>query len=122
MPSLKFSVVASILTQDLREAPRLAREIGFTGLLLDAYGAGMRIPDLSASGRREMRNLLARQSQELVGLRVDLGAKGFGPGADVDRLLANLDRAMDAAKGLAAPPVCVALGRLPEAPRHALPK
>src|SRR5437879_4874611 len=122
MPSLKYAVVASILSQDLREAPRAARELGFAGLLLDAYGPDMRIPDLSGSGRRELRRLLAAEKQDLVGLRVDLGSKGFGPGSDVDRLLLNLDRAMEAAKDLAAPLLCIDLGRLPEPMRAPDPK
>ena len=122
MSSLKFSVAASILTQDPREAPQLSREAGFSGLQFDAYGPALRIPDLSGTGRREFRRLLANQNQELVGLRIDLGAKGFGPGADVDQLLSGLDRAMEAATALAAPLVCVDLGRLPEPPRAATPK
>src|SRR5258706_7349338 len=122
MPSLKYSVVASLVSEDLREAPRAARELGFAGLLLDAYGPDMRIPDLSGSGRRELRRLLATEKQDLVGLRVDMGAKGFGPGVDVDRLLLNLDRAMEAAKDLAGPLMCIDLGRLPGPGRTAAAK
>ena len=35
--------------------------------------------------------MLATQNQTLVGLRVELGAKGFAPGADVDRLMDGLE-------------------------------
>jgi len=51
-----------------------------------------------------------------------LGAKGFGPGADVDRLLARLDKLLEAAKVLAAPLLCVDLGPLPPPPPDDRPK
>jgi sugar phosphate isomerase/epimerase len=120
--SQKFAVVASTFNADAREAARLSREAGFTGLQLDVYTDAMRLPDLTASGRRGFRTLLSRQDQELASLRVELGPKGFGVGADVDRLLFNLDRAMETAAGLAAPLLCVDLGPLPEPPREASPK
>src|SRR5947209_7479942 len=81
MPSFKLAVVASALDPDPRQAPRLSREMGFAGLHFEAYGAALRIPDLSATGRREFLHLLSNQSQHLVGLRADAGPKGFGPGA-----------------------------------------
>jgi sugar phosphate isomerase/epimerase len=55
----------------------------------------------------------------LVALRVDVGAKGFGPGADIDRLLSRFQSVMEAAKGLRAPLVCVEAGPLPEPARAA---
>jgi sugar phosphate isomerase/epimerase len=122
MPKFKLAVVASALDPDPRQASRLAREMAFAGLQFDAYGSALRIPDLSATGRREFLHLLSNQSQQLVGLRADADAKGFGPGADVDRLVQGLDRAMEAAKALAAPLICIDLGRLPEPPRLPKPK
>ena len=121
MRSIRCSIVATTLSGDPREALRLSREMGFGGLQFDAYGPSLRIPDLSGTGRREFRQLLAAQNQQLVALRVDLGSKGFGPGADVDRLLNGLDRALEAAVGLAAPLVCIDLGPLPEPERTATP-
>ncbi len=119
---LKFAVVASALSADAREAAGLARELGFSGLQFDAYSPALRIPELSGTGRREFLRVLAGQNQELVGLRVDAGPKGFGPGADVDRMLGGLDLVMEAAKALAAPLICMDLGPLPEPPKVAKPK
>lgn len=59
---------------------------------------------------------------QLVALRLDLGSKGFGPGADVDLELARLDEAMETAKGLQSPLVCVDLGPLPEPAREEKPR
>src|SRR5437660_7141665 len=116
---LKFSVVASTYGADLREAARLAREAGFAGLQLDIYTPAMRIPDLSASGRRELGRVLAGQEQQLVGLRLELAPKGLGPGADVDRVLHHVEQAMQAAAELAAPLLCIDLGPLPQPLRAA---
>lgn len=114
MGSIQFSVVAGALSNDPREAARLSREMGFVGLQFDAYGPSLRIPDLSNTGRREFRQVLSAQNQQPIGLRVELGPKGFSPGADVDRLLNGLNRAMEAAVGLGTSLVCVDLGPLPE--------
>jgi sugar phosphate isomerase/epimerase len=118
----KFGVVAATYSPDIRQAARLAREDGFGGVQLDAYTPTMRLPDLSGSGRRELRHLLAAQEQELVCLRIDLEAKGLGPGGDVDRMLYNVDRAMEAASALGTPLLCVDVGPLPEPQRVAAPQ
>jgi sugar phosphate isomerase/epimerase len=124
MPNVtdRLSIVASTVSSDPRVAPSRARELGFSGLLFDAYSSSLNIPDLSASGRREFRHVLSAQDQQLVGLRWDTGPKGLGPGADVDRVLARLDRVMEAAAGLVAPLVTVDLGPLPEPPPTLKPK
>jgi hypothetical protein len=124
MPKQKLSiaVVAAALSQDPRSAPQRARAAGFAGLQFDAYGSGLSIPDLSASGRREFLRLLSAQDQQLVGLRFDAGPEGLRPGADVDQVLARLERVLESAAGLAAPLVCVDLGPLPEPPAEAKPK
>jgi sugar phosphate isomerase/epimerase len=119
---LKLAVVAAALSQDPRAVPARAREAGFRGVLFDAYSPSLNIPDLSASGRREFRQLLSAQDRELVGLQWDAGANGFGPGADVDQALARLDRVMEAAAGLLVPLVCVEVGPLPEPPPSAKPR
>lgn len=112
--SVKLGVVASALSPDPRVAPGLARSAGFQGLQFDARSNAVDIAELSGTGRREFRHMLSSRGQELVGLRHDLGSKGLGPGADVDRELARLARVMDAATGLGSPLVCVDLGPLPE--------
>lgn len=118
---LRIGIIAAALTTDAREAPRLARVLGFDGLLFDAYGPALSLPDLSQSGRREFRHLLAAESRQLVGLRADLGPKGLTLGVDVDRILSQLEKAMEAAAGLQAPLLCMDLGPLPTPPAEPKP-
>src|SRR3712207_6273707 len=106
----QFGVVAAALTDDVRESGRAARVAGFDGVLFEAVSPALDVPALSATGRREFRRTLSSQDRALVGLRADLGKRGLAPGADVDQVLARMDRVMEAAKGLAAPLVCVDLG------------
>jgi sugar phosphate isomerase/epimerase len=123
--TVKLGVVASAFSPDPRVAPGLARSAGFQGLQFDARSNAVDIAELSGTGRREFRQVLGSRNQELVGLRHDLGSKGLGPAADVDRELERLARVMDAATGLGAPLVCVDLGPLPEpqaAPEPPKPK
>jgi sugar phosphate isomerase/epimerase len=111
-----YAVNASALSTDPRQAALAARQAGFAGLLFDAYSAALTMTDLSATGRREFRHMLSSQDRHLVGLRVDTGPKGFGPGADIDRLLSQFDKVMETAASLAAPLLCVETGPLPEPP------
>src|SRR5688572_28999772 len=122
MRPVQISVTASALTNDARAAARLARQAGFGGIVFDAFSAALNLPELSASGRREFRRMLAAEAQPLVAVQCDLGAKGFGPGADVERALSHLDRAMEVAADLGAGCVSVELGPLPPAPARAKPK
>jgi sugar phosphate isomerase/epimerase len=121
-PSLSLGVVAAAVSQDPRSAARVSRAAGFSGLQFDAYSSAINIPDLSASGRREFRQVLSSQDQQLVALRWELGPRGLRPGTDADQAIASLDRVMEAAAGLMAPLVCVDLGPLPEPPPAAKPK
>jgi sugar phosphate isomerase/epimerase len=118
MPDLPYlyAVNASTFSTDPREAAIAARRAGFSGLLFDAYSASLNITDLSSTGRREFRHILSAQDRQLVGFRVDLGIKGFGPGADVDRLLSQLQKVMETSAAMTAPLLCVETGPLPEAP------
>jgi sugar phosphate isomerase/epimerase len=123
--TVKLGVVASAFSADPRVAPGLARTAGFRGLQFDARSNAVDIAELSGTGRREFRHVLSARNQELVGLRHDVGPKGLGPGADVDRELARLARVMEAATGLGSPLVCVDVGPLPEplaAPEPEKPK
>ncbi len=119
--TLKLGIAAAALSTDARQAPRLARQLGFDGLLFDAYSPSLSLPDLSQSGRREFRHVLAAESRELVGLRADVGPKGLAPGVDVDRILSLLTKAMEAAAGLQAPLLCMDLGPLPIPPAEPKP-
>ena len=115
--SLQLGVVAAALSPDPREAVGLSRQLGFAGLQFDGRSSSLDLAQLSASGRREFRRILASQNQQLIGLRTDAGPSGFTPGADVDRALAHVERLMEAAAGLNAPLVCLDLGPLPTAPQ-----
>lgn len=118
---IQLAVVAEALAGDLREAVRLSRVGGFAGVQVDAYGP-VNLPDLSVSGRRDLKHLLAVHEQSLVALRVDIGAKGFSTGADVDRVLARLEKAMELAAGLGTRLVSVDIGPLPTPPRQSKPR
>src|SRR5262249_30896312 len=87
-----------------------------------AYTARMRLPDLSATGRREFRHVLAGQQRELVAVHVDCGPRGLGPGADVDRGINGVDRAVGGARGVGAAGVAVEGGPRTESARDAKPK
>jgi sugar phosphate isomerase/epimerase len=120
--TVSLAVVAAALSQDPRAVAARSRAAGFAGLQFDAYSAGLSLPELSVSGRREFLRLLGAQDQRLVGLRWDAGPKGLRPGADIDQILSRLERVMEAAAGLQAPLVCVDVGPLPEPPPEAKPK
>lgn len=108
-----ISVVAAALCEDLRDAARLARREGFAGMQLPVRSAALNIPELSASGRREVRRILAAENQGLVGLCMQLEGGGLAPGADVDRALDSVEQAMESAAGLGARLLCVDIGALP---------
>src|SRR5207253_591882 len=122
MAKLNFSVMASALSDDLRNAPRAARASGFSGLVFDAFSSRLNLAELSASGRRDFRHLLSAQDQQLVALSVDIGPKGIGVDADVDRVMARLDTAMETAMGVGTKLICVDLGPLPVPPQQEKPR
>ena len=119
LTGLKVSVVSTAFSDDVRSAATEARTAGFSGLLVDAVSAALDLTELSASGRREFQRLLSSNGLALVGLRGDVGANGFGPGADVDRLLSRLGGMLETAAGLQARLLCLEAGPLPEPPRVA---
>jgi len=122
LEKIKIGVAASAFGDDLRDAPRRARTLGFDGLQYDAYSPSLNIPELSGSGRREFLRLLSSQDRQLVGLRFDVGSKGFGPGADVDRALDRLEKVMESAAAMGSPLICVDAGPLPAPQRQIIPK
>lgn len=119
---LKLGITASALGDDLRAIPKAARTLGFAGIQYDAYSNLLDITQLSASGRREFLSLLSAQDRQLIGLRFDAGAKGFGPGADIDRILDRLDKVLQSAAESGSPLVCLDVGPLPSPPRTTKPK
>jgi len=112
----RLSVVASALSTDARVAAHAARTLGFAGIQFDATSAALDLTTLSGTGRREFRHVLSSFNLQLVGLRFELGPRGFGPASNVERVLEQLERTLETAAGLAAPLVCVDLGPLPPAP------
>lgn len=120
--TFKLGIAASALGNDVRQAPRIARTLGFDGLQFDADSSLLNLIDLAPSGRREFLRLLSTQDRELVGLRFDLGSKGLSPGADVDRAIDRLDKVFSAAAAMASPLVCVDVGPLPAPAVVAKPK
>jgi len=109
----QIAVTAGAVASDPREAPALARQIGFGGLLFNAFSPTLDLTSLSATGRREFRHVLGAAGVKLVGLRADLGPKGFGLEADVDLLLTKLDAVLESAVALGAEVTCIDLGPLP---------
>ena len=118
--ALKLAVTALALSDDVRQTPRMARTLGFSGIQFDAFGRGLNIPALSLSGRRDFHKMLSAQDQQLAGLRMDGGPKGLGIGADVDQLLSRADQVMEAAAELGSPLLCLEVGLLPEPQRAAM--
>jgi sugar phosphate isomerase/epimerase len=118
---LKLSVVASALSADPRRAPRLARQLGFSGVQFDVVWGTLDITSLASSGLRELRHLFASESQQVIGVRTELGARGLMPSADIDHVLSRLERILEAAAGLSAPLLCLDVGLLPEPARVVAP-
>src|SRR5258705_6974938 len=112
MNNVKFSVMAAALSDDPRNAPKLARAAGFAGIVFDAHSPRLNLTELSGSGKRDFRHLLAAQNIQLAALAVEIGAKGISPGADVDRIIARLDTAMETAIAVGTRLLCVDLGPL----------
>lgn len=123
MPN-RIAVVFPAVDDDLRRAADAGRSAGFDGLLLPAWSASFSPCELTASGRRDVRRILASANQALVGLSMALEGRGLAPGADVDQALDRAERAMESAAGLGSPLLCLDVGPLPApppAPRPARP-
>ena len=103
---VQFGIFAPTFGSDPRHISKTARESGFNGVQFDAKSSSLDLLDLSSSGRREFRRILTSQDQQSLVSSMDTGSGGFSPGADVDREIDRLDRAMEAAAGLAAPLIC----------------
>ncbi|HTW95012.1 MAG TPA: TIM barrel protein [Tepidisphaeraceae bacterium] len=113
---MKFAgvgVVAGVLSDDPRQAAQRAQAGKFGGLQFDLKMGQLDLTELSETGRREFRRMLADSAQKLIALRADAGADGLTVGADVDRVLWRFQKSLAAAAALTAPMVCLDLGRLP---------
>ena len=77
----QLAIIAAALDTDARRAVASARKLGFTGIEFDAISPQLDLTQLSQTGRRDFRGLLATQNQSLVALRVDAGPKGFSAAA-----------------------------------------
>lgn len=113
--AVRLSAPAGDLSGDLRQAARAAREIGLEGIALDVGSDDLRPAALSLSARREILRVVAAGGVEISALRADLPRGGFAPRADVERALDGLRHAIDVARALQAPRVCVDAGPLPPA-------
>lgn len=116
-----IGIVAVALSNDPRAAARLSRSEGFNGVQFETYSSSLDLTDLSTSGKRDFRNMLAGQDQQLASLRTEIGPRGIGPSADVDRALARIERSLEAAAALGTDVVCIDLGALPVPPRKEKP-
>jgi len=120
--AISFSILAPALSDDPRQAPRLARQLGFAGLQFDIFSPQLNLPDLSGSGKRDFKHLLVAQDQQLASLLLDIGPRGLTIGAYIDRIIARLDTSMETAATLNCRLICVDLGPLPGAPVQPKPK
>ena len=112
----RLSILAAALSPDARQAASTARTLGFAGVLFDAVTPALDLTTLSQTGRREFRHVISSNNLQLVGLRHDLGPSGFSRNANVERALAQLEKVIETAAGLASPLVVLDLGPLPPAP------
>ncbi len=119
---VSFSVWAPAFGHDLRAIAPRVRQAGFHGVQLDAGSRMLNLTELSSSGRRDVRRLLASVDLQLTSIRVDFAGAGLGPAADTDRALDRVDLILNAAAELACPVVCIDLGRLPPVQRVARPR
>jgi sugar phosphate isomerase/epimerase len=109
----RLGVVAPAMGDDIRVASRAARAAGFSGVQLDPRMGELDLLSLSQSGRRELISILRANELELIGLRLDLGAKGLAAGSDIDAGLDRIEKVLIAAAGLQCRLVCVDLGPPP---------
>jgi len=124
MPEAKSRIgcVAVALDRDIRAAAKLARSAGFGGVQFDPMLGTTDLLTLSDSGRREILSILRGSDLQLIGLRTDVGGKGFRPGADIDAVLDRLKKILESATKFQSPLVCVDLGPLPEPADESKPK
>jgi sugar phosphate isomerase/epimerase len=80
------------------------------------------VRDLSQSGRREVGAILSRSSLAGAALRVDLPGRGLTQDADADRILADLEAGLIAARDCGFSLVACDLGRIPRSETRPSPR
>lgn len=118
---MKVSVRAAALGNDLRNLASVAQRWMFNGLQLDMKVGELELAELSATGQREVRHVLARHDLELASVRLELPHEGVA-GSDAGKVLWSVERALKASAGVGAKMMCVDLGRLPAVKPEARPK
>ncbi|MBX9624828.1 MAG: sugar phosphate isomerase/epimerase [Gemmataceae bacterium] len=115
MKPLKMGIVVEATGLPLRQALAAAARAGATGVQVDA--AGDLHPDaLTATGRREFRNLLRSYNQELAALNVPL-RRGLDVAEDQQPRIDKVRKALQLAFDLGARKVVVPCPRLPDDPQ-----
>lgn len=121
----EISIVSSALSPDLRESASLASRLEFDSLQVPLSSPGLALSDLSRTGQRELVKVITSANLRLSSLFTTAGRAGLMPGADIDRALDHLDKALRTAADLASLGqnllLCVDLGPLPPAPPAAIP-
>ncbi|MBX9582018.1 MAG: sugar phosphate isomerase/epimerase [Gemmataceae bacterium] len=112
MKPLKLGIVVEATGLPLRQALAVAARAGATGVQVDA--AGDLHPDaLTATGRREFRNLLRSYNQELAALNVPL-RRGLDVAENQQPRIDQVKKALQLAFDLGARKVVVPCPRVPE--------
>lgn len=111
MRPLQLGIVVEAIGLPLRQALAAAARAGATGVQVDAAG-DLRPDALTATGRREFRNLLRSYNQELAALNVPL-RRGLDVADNLQPRLDAVKKAMQLAFDLGARKVVVPCPRLP---------
>ena len=94
---------------DAKSALRAAAQDGFRVVEANALVGDLRPGELSESGRRHLRKILADLGLRLGGLTLDFPGRGLGDPTEGDRRFSELDAALELAADLRIPRVCAAL-------------
>lgn len=118
---MRIAVRAASLGDDLRILAPIAQRWGFSGLQLELKLGDLDLAELSATGQREVKGIVARHELELASVRVAFAHDGLAQG-DVGKILWLAERAMKAAAGVGAKMICLDIGRLPAVKPERKPK
>ena len=116
----KLSIRAVSLGDDLRQIAPLAQSIGYHGLQLDMAIGQLALSELSASGAREVRNIISSSNLELDSLFAGIPADMLISANQHDRVLWMFKKVLQTATALSAGICCLDLGRIPGVPQEAV--